>query len=305
MKLLVIFNPAAGNGRAERVRPALELLLANQGIEAEFALTRARGHALELILNAPLERFDAIAAAGGDGTLFEVVNGLQQRTGPVVPLGIIPVGTGNAFARDLGLCSKDWRRAVEIIKAGELREIDLARFEASGASGYFINVLGSGFVADVAALAHRLKFLGNFAYTLAIFLRLVALQPRPVELEIDGNKLHRDNLFVEVCNSRYTANFLIAPDAQLDDGWLDVILLNRCSRLRLVANFRKVLTGTHLQLEEVESFKARQVSIRSSQASALTPDGEILGSTPVTIHCERRRQAVFWPQVGQGAGRIQ
>jgi diacylglycerol kinase (ATP) len=292
---LVIFNPAAGNGRAKRCRPALEQLLDARGIEAEFALTRAPGHARELIHDAPLQRFDAVAAAGGDGTLFEVVNGLKQHPGAGLPLGVVPVGTGNAFARDLGLCNRNWRQAVDIIKAGQLRVIDLAYFEARGASGHFINVLGSGFVADVAALARRLKALGNFAYTVAIFLRLAALKPRPIELQIDGRRLRRDNLFVEVCNSRYTADFLIAPEALLEDGLLDVVLLNRCSRLRLIANFRKVLNGTHLQLPEVEMFKARQVSISSSQASALTPDGEVLGSTPVTIRCEQSSLPVFWP----------
>ena len=225
-----------------------------------------------------------------------VINGLKVHPeSEQIPLGILPMGTGNAFVRDMGLTAKDWPMAIDIIAAGRVRAIDLGVFDHQGQKLHFANVLGLGFVSDVAALAHRLKRIGNFAYTLAIFLRLASLQSRQLVIEMDGRSIERDSVFVEICNSRYTADFLIAPAARLDDGLLDVVLLKRCSRSRLIRNFGKVRVGTHVDLDEVEVYQARGIRVTADVDSRLTPDGEVMGSTPVSVSCQPGAVKMFWP----------
>jgi YegS/Rv2252/BmrU family lipid kinase len=295
MKLLILFNPASANGRAGKLLPRVEGALTDRGLDYELHLTREPGHARSLVEQSRLGEFNGVVAAGGDGTMFEVINGLKTHPDSAqIPLGVLPLGTGNAFVREMGLTAKDWQLALDVIAKGQVRSVDLGVFEHQDQKLYFANVLGLGFVSDVAALAHRLKRIGNFAYTLAIFLRLAGLRSRRLLIELDGRCIERDSVFVEICNSRYTADFMIAPAARVDDGLLDIVLLKRCSRARLIRNFPKVRDGTHVTLEEVEVYQAREIRVTADIDSRLTPDGEVMGSTPVSVSCRPADLSVFW-----------
>lgn len=295
MKLLILFNPASANGHAGKLLPRVEGALTDRGLDYELHLTRQPGHAKSLVEQSHLGKFDGVVAAGGDGTMFEVINGLKTHPDSTqIPLGVLPLGTGNAFVREMGLTAKDWQLALDVIAKGKVRNVDLGVFEHQNQKLYFANVLGLGFVSDVAALAHRLKRIGNFAYTLAIFLRLAGLQTRRLLIELDGRRIDRDSVFLEICNSRYTADFLIAPAARVDDGLLDIVLLRHCSRARLIRNFPKVRDGTHVNLEEVEVYRAREIRVTADIDSPLTPDGEVMSSTPVSVWCQPGGVRVFW-----------
>lgn len=303
MKILMIYNPQAGNGRARRLLPAIRTCLADKAIDAEIRLTEAPGHAARLAEQADLSRFDAVVASGGDGTLFEVLNGLMCNPGARrPPLGLIPNGTGNAFMKELGLRKSDWRRAIDIIAANRPRALDVGRVETESKIHYFLNVVGMGFVAEVAQAAVPLKQLGAAAYTLAVLLRLPSLQARKVTLELEGRTLVREAVFVEVANSTYTGtDFLIAPKAKLDDGLLDVVLLNRISRLELLRLFRTVYDGSHLRHPQVEYLQARSVTVTESHPGALVPDGEILGRTPAAFECLPGAIRFLWPETAGAA----
>jgi len=297
MKILVIYNPHAGGERARRLLPAIRRYLAEKDVAAEFLLTEARGHAMTIAESSDFAPFDAVVAAGGDGTLFEVLNGYLRNPGAHKPaLGLIPNGTGNAFMKELGLRKSDWRQAIDIIARNQSRAVDVGRLRAQGQTWHFLNTVGMGFIADIAATAARLKWLGNFAYTLAVLPRLPWLKAQKLKLDIDGNCVEREGVFVEVANSSYTGtSFLIAPKARLDDGLLDVVLLRRISRIGLLRLFRTVYDGSHIRDPHVEYLQARSISVVEAVPGQLVPDGEILGVSPASFECLPGAVRFLWP----------
>jgi len=295
VKVLLVYNPQAGHGRAEKNLKNVESLFAKHNIEFDIMLTGYKGHAVQLVKDANLSNYKAVISAGGDGTLFETINGLfKNSTTEKPPLGIIPIGTGNAFVRDMGLTNKCYEKAIDIIANGKKKKVDLGKFTTHGEDYYFINIVGLGFVSDVAKIAHKLKIFGNFSYTLGVLLKMIPLKSYDLTIEIDGKKMERDNLFVEVSNSRYTADFLMAPNAEIDDGFLDITLLNKTTRRKLLSYFPKIFTGDHIYVDDVETFKAKKISIHTETNKELTPDGEILGVSPVEISCLNKAIEVFW-----------
>ncbi len=249
--------------------------------------TRYAGHATDLVAEADLEAFDGVIAAGGDGTLFEVLNGLYRKApGERVPLGLVPAGTGNAFARDLGLLPGDWQKGVDLIARNRPRKVDVGRVQTRSETFYFLNIIGMGFAVDAGRAAKKLKILGNAAYTLGTLWETIKLKSYPLHVEINGKHVKQDNVFIEISNSRYTgSSFLIAPDARIDDGLLDVTLLSRLPRRRLLQLFPTIYSGRHVQYEEVSTFQARQIRIHAPGGRLLAPDGEFRGHSPADISC--------------------
>lgn len=295
MKVLLVFNPHAGHGHAGKILPQVEAELEEKGIEFDLHLTSYQGHGIEIVRNADLVYYDGLIAAGGDGTLFEVINGYYQNTtGTKIPIGILPVGTGNAFARDLGLDNNNWKEAIKIIAEEKTRKVDVGRYRSHGQEYYYLNILGMGFVADVTKIAHKLKILGNISYTLGVLYRTIFLSTDLMSIEIDGSKIERDCTFIEISNTRYTANFLMAPAAVIDDGLLDVTIAKKLSRRRLLYCFPKIFTGEHVLLPEIETYQAKNIKIESAKSKVLSPDGELIGITPVEIECLQKAIEVYW-----------
>ena len=228
MKILLLFNPNAGHGHAGKILSQVEKALNDHNIEFDLQLTHYPGHGIEIIRNADLSVYDGLVAAGGDGTLFEVINGYFQNPAEVwIPIGILPIGTGNAFARDLELDRSNWIEAIKIIANQKTRKLDVGKFHANGQDFYYLNILGLGFVADVIKIAYKLKMFGNFSYTLGVLIRTIFLSADTLSIEIDGQNLEHECTFVEISNTRYTANFLMAPNAIIDDGLLDVTIARK------------------------------------------------------------------------------
>lgn len=295
MKVLLVYNPYAGHKRAKKILPQVEALFTEKKIDFDLRLTDYPKHAVEIVRQANFHQYDGVVASGGDGTLFEVVNGyFQNPSKKRIPLGILPTGTGNAFARDLNLDVSRWQDAVGVIRLAKPRKVDVGLFHTHGQDVYYLNILGLGFVADVTKTAHRLKIFGNISYTLGVFYQTILLNAHHLTIEIEGKVLERENIFVEVSNTRYTANFLMAPNAKIDDGLLDITLLGRLTRRRLLKCFPKIFTGEHIYLDEIETFQAKRLSVTTDIPKVLTPDGELLGITPVTIECLHQAIEVFW-----------
>jgi diacylglycerol kinase (ATP) len=293
MKILVIYNPQAGGGRAAKLLPEVEKYLKAKDIEARILLTKHTGHAVELAKTADISSFDAIIASGGDGTLFEVLNGYfnnpaSKGIAPTdkTPIGLIPNGTGNAFMKELKLHKSDWKEAIDIIHQAHRKQLDVGHFVTEGKSYYFLNIVGMGFVSQVAQAAIPLKWMGNAAYTVATLQKLLGLKTQKMKIEIDGECIERDGVFAEVANSTFTGtSFHIAPKAKLDDGLLDLVLLNKISRLKLLRLFNSIYDGSHINYPEVEYIQAEKIKISEQYPSKLIPDGEILGKTPVEFEC--------------------
>ena len=296
MKVLIIYNPQAGAGRALGLLPQIEAYLKQKGLDATIICTQYSGHAIKLTAHATLDDFDALIASGGDGTLFEVINGYYQNsTKNKPPIGLIPNGTGNAFMKELKLQNIDWLKAIDIISLNYQRAIDVGKFISQGKIYYFINIVGMGFVTDIARASVPLKWMGNASYTVATLLKLISLKSQPMTIELDGKLMQRDGVFVEVANSTYTGTtFFIAPEAKIDDGYLDVIILNKISRLRLLRLFTSIYDGSHIHYPEIEYIKAKKIKVSEQKPGMLIPDGEILGSTPIEIECLHQDIQFLW-----------
>lgn len=298
MRILVIYNPEAGNGRARALLPKIKTYLQQQSLNADILMTERVGHASELVAKADLGDFQGVIASGGDGTLYEVLNGYYLN--PMAakpPLGLIPNGTGNAFMKELKLTQGDWQKAIEIIKNGNTKRLDVGRFESQGETRFFLNMVGMGFVTDVAEGAIPLKWMGNAAYTASTLIKLINLKAQKITLQIDDETIERQGVFVEVANSTFTGTtFLMAPKAKLDDGLLDVVLLNDISRLKLLRLFTSIYDGSHINYPEVEYIQAKKVSVTEENPGRLIPDGEVWGKTPVSFECLPGDIEFFWQE---------
>jgi diacylglycerol kinase (ATP) len=298
MRLLLVFNPHAALGRARRLLPEVRGAL-EAFASLDVLLTQRRGHAGSALAGLDLRSYDGVIAAGGDGTLFEVVNGLCGRSGDDrAPLGVVPVGTGNAFARDLGLLPGDWARGIGIVRSGRLRPVDVGRVVCAGAgdtsSYYFLNIVGAGLPVDAMRTAERIKLVGAPAYSIAALWHALRLRSHRFRLELDGEVVEEEALFVEVSNTRYTGtSFLMAPAAACDDGLLDVTLVRRLSRRRLLRLFPTIYSGRHVGHPEVLTRRARRIRIMAPAGLALAPDGEFRGHAPAVISCLHRELRMF------------
>jgi diacylglycerol kinase (ATP) len=294
LKVLLVFNPHAAAGRAGRLfEPVLAALRGFATVDVRQ--TRAPGDARAWVAETDLSGYDAVLAAGGDGTLFETLNGLYENNSEAKPqLGTIPVGTGNAFARDLGLMPGDWRKGVDIVAAGRTRAFDVGRVESGLGAYHFLNIVGAGLPADVMQSSLRLKAFGRASYSVATLFKAMQMNCRPLRIRLDGEVIERDCLFIEVSNTRYTGtSFLIAPGAEPDDGLLDVTVVRRLPRRRVLRLFPSVYKGEHVNFDEVETFQAREIGIESAEPLLLAPDGELEGRTPVTVRCLHRDLEIF------------
>ena len=295
----MVFNARAAVGRAARLLPRLRFAFGGFA-DLELLETGDGADAAARIAAADLSGFDGLVAVGGDGTLFHALNGLYARPpAQRVPLAVVPVGTGNAFARDLGLAPGDWRRAAELVRGGRLRRVDVGRVEhgagsAAAGSYHFLNIVGAGLPVDAMRTAEHLKFFGRSAYSLAALWRALRLQTYPMRLELDGETLEQEALFVELSNSRYTGtSFLMAPTARFDDGLFDLTLLRRLPRRRLLRLFPTIYSGRHVDYPEVFTRRVRELRIRAPEGLQLAPDGEFRGCTPATIRCLERDLEIF------------
>jgi len=257
--------------------------------------THYPGHGTKLVEETDLEAFDGVIAAGGDGTIFEVLNGLYQHPkAQRPPMGLLPIGTGNAFARDLNLQPSDWRTAIGLLQQGRTHPFDVGWVQAADCDYYFLNVVGMGFAVDAGLTARHIKFVGNGAYTLATLWQTLRLKPYPLVVDVDGLEISQNNVLLEISNTRYTGtHFLIAPGALIDDGKLDVTLLENLPRPRLLRIFPAIYKGRHVDYSEVCVYQAKQITIRKPAGMLLGPDGEFRGRTPATITCLKQDLSIF------------
>lgn len=283
MKICLIVNPNAGKKKGtEAANTAAELFLEN-GIEVNILTSNYPGHSVYLAENLDLTDLDGIIAVGGDGTLFEVLNGVMKNNRNLsIPLGQIPVGTGNSFSKDLGISSvKD---AVDAVIRGNTQRVDIGEFSYSKGSYFFINLLGAGFVSNVAYKAEKYKKLGSLSYIIGVFREVIGLKSSKIEIEIDGEKSSRSCIFVEICNSRFTGgNMLMSPSSRINDGLLDIIILQEVSRMKLLSLFPALFKGEHVNDSSIEVLKGKKIILTSETELPLTPDGETFGETPITV----------------------
>ncbi len=277
--ILIIINPTA---RSDRARAALEKIgsLRNARVEP----TSAPGDARRIAQRAAAEGCPIIVAAGGDGTINEVVNGIA---GSGSALGILPVGTMNVFANELALPS-DLDEAWEIIETGATREIDLAQANDQ----YFVQLAGVGFDAQVVerTTTEFKKAFGPLSYLINAAQVAAEAPPR---LFIESEGVTRRGSFVLIGNGRYYGMPIeVFTDASLDDGLLDVIVAKNVGHLDLVRYFTGAVTGMHPEFEDIDYFHTRELRVTSPDAVPVEVDGELAGKLPTTFRIAPHRLRV-------------
>lgn len=282
MRLCLIVNPNAGRRASVAIASRVTAELERAGIDSATLVSSRVGETRTLAARLDVAEWDGVVAVGGDGTLFDVVNGLLDARDEIpLPVGQIPVGTGNSFIRDLGVESVE--DALVPILAGTTRRVDLGRFTSSAGEYAFVNLLGAGFVSDVAHRASRYKGRGTLSYLLATLREVMRLAPATVTLTVDGRVIEREAIFVEICNSRYTGGaMMMAPDALIDDGLFDVVVARAMPRRTVLALLPLIFSGRHVESPLVEVFRGAHVTLVADRPLALTPDGETFGTTPIT-----------------------
>ncbi len=278
----LIYNPTSGSGRCvDRAHEAREML-EDRGWDIELVATRRPGDAADLAEKFAAEGRGCILVMGGDGTISEAADGVL-RNGARPELGFLPGGTGNDFLRDFNM--DPLGVAVEKLGRGNVRPLDAALVEWEGGSRHFINVFGTGMLASVTDRANRrLKWMGSRAYTAAALPELARLRPLPTRLTLDGQVIEDEFLLVSVCNNIHAGgNMKLAPMAQIDDGWLDVVALRAASRASVLRLLLRVFDGTHMQDPRVVHYRAKEIRIEHEGHSKLVGDGEVYGQTPCTI----------------------
>jgi YegS/Rv2252/BmrU family lipid kinase len=264
--------------------PALQRLRAG-GVEVEVAQTSAPGQATQIAREAYGRGVRRFIAVGGDGTSYEVVNGLYPEAiaGERPTLAFLPLGTGNSFLRDFS--DRGVEHAIESILAQRSQPCDVLRLRHRGGVIHYINLLSMGFTADVATLrARRFSGWGEFGYVISIFLTLARLQRRPFPLRLEDEKEfdRRPCLFLTFNNSKFTGGtMLIAPNAAISSGLIEYVRWGPIGRLGLIRNLPGLYDGSHIEHPLAEHKAVRHVTFALDAPVDVMVDGEVL-----TLQCE-------------------
>lgn len=279
-----IVNRAAGFGKCGHLFEAALTELRSTGLEIVVAETTHAGHGISLSREAYRSGYHKFLAIGGDGTSFEIINGLfpEALSGPKPTLGFLPLGTGNSFLRDF---SKDGVAAARAaILENRERPCDVIRLRHTSGDLYFMNILSFGFVADVCTLANRrFKRLGEAGYFLAVVLCLARFQQRVFSLRLDeSSEFQRDRTALLIFNnSKFTGgNMMLAPDADSADGKMEIVRWS-ADRFDFLRNFPKVYDGSHITHPKIWHGPAHKVEFEFDEPMDIMVDGEVL-----TLHCQ-------------------
>jgi diacylglycerol kinase (ATP) len=276
-RVALVVNPTSGRGLGARIAPLVRERLAAAGLTVDVHATTCAEDVGKISAEVVASGADAVALIGGDGTIHL---GAQVLAESGMPFGVIPAGTGNDFARGIGVPLKDPAAAADLIVAGKTRTIDLAVAE-----GRFITtVVAGGFDSLVNKRANAMSWpKGNSRYTVATLAELRTFKPLEYVVTVDDEVIETKAMLVAVgTGPTYGGGLQICAGAEIDDGLLDITIIEPVSRLTLLQLFPKLSKGTHVGHPRVRALRGRSVRIESPGITAYA-DGEILGPLPVEV----------------------
>lgn len=298
-KTLLILNPVAGKGKGKKYFAPVRKLFSESFPGLEVKTSEYPGHITELGKEAAKDGFQRIVTLGGDGTPFELINGIYASGIPEqdIQLGMIPAGTGNSFLRDFNGVEPDtW---IDKILAGNTRAVDLIEFtyhkNGHPVKCYFINIMGIGLIADILKLTNeKLKWMGALGYNAAVLIRLFRGMNNRIKLTVDGETTELVNSALVINNSKFTGGEMkIAPMADTADGSVDMVVFNEVNRREIIDIFLNVFKGTHVNHPKVKLFKGAEMEIDADPQLLLMADGELLGHTPMTLKVLPEQLKIF------------
>ncbi|MFD1850761.1 diacylglycerol kinase [Oceanobacillus bengalensis] len=276
-KARIIYNPTSGREAFKKELPTVLQKLENAGYETSTHATTGEGDAIKAAKHAIERGFDLVIAAGGDGTINEVIHGLaEQENRP--KLGIIPTGTTNDFARALHI-PRDIMKAVDVITSGHSMLLDIGKVNEH----YFINIAGGGKLTELTYdVPIKLKtVLGQLAYYVKGIEMLPSLKPARVRIEYDGNVIEEDIMIFLISNTNSVGGFeKLAPDANLEDGYFDLMILRKVNLAEFVRIATLALRGAHLDDDKIIYTQAKHIKVIPEEKMQLNIDGEYGGLLP-------------------------
>ncbi len=286
--VLLIVNPVSGKKIAKKILPTVVSEFEKNQFQIKIIESEHKGH-IESILNTySIEDYYCCCIIGGDGSFHEAVNGLMKRLDNVkVPLCLVPAGSGNSLARDLGIL--DLKIAINSIINGKKLSIDISKIDCNNQRIYTFNIAGWGMVATVGINAERFRWLGTSRYTILSIFEIIFKKTNSANIVYYNrdNKKHELNdnfMFAVLCNTIHTGKGMkIAPKAKLNDGLIDLVLIKDASRLKLLRLMSKLFSGKHIYDDIVEYVQLSKFELRTHVTSQLNIDGEIKGSAPFKL----------------------
>ncbi len=288
--ITVIVNPVAGSGYALTVGEKIDALLEQRGLAHTLFYTEGVGHATTLASNAAQQNSDTVLSVGGDGTLSEVAAGL---VGTQTALGVIPAGTGNDFIKTIGTPQK-WEDALEYVLTHPAKPLDTGIIN----DAFFINVCGAGFdvmVLDYALTAKK-HMRGIWPYLYGVIAAIKAFKPFEMLVEIgDEIKLQGQYMICTIANGRYIGGGIpIMPAASVDDGFLDIMVVDTLPNWRIPFYLPAILGGTLMKKKIAHHYRAKKCAL-SSPGMRLNLDGEIIPMDSASFQCKPSSLLAHWP----------
>ena len=290
-RIALLVNPAAGRGSGSRLAPQVREGLRAGGVDCSMQFTSGPGEMRALVTAALRDGADCVAIAGGDGTVNEAVNGYVGVAREDQAFAVIPLGTGNDFAKMLGV-GDDWRGACERIAIGQTRRVDAGRCNGH----VFANGIGAGFDAQVAIEASKIRWLrGNAVYGVALARTLMLSYSTPrARIVHDSGTIETSITMVAAANgTTYGGAFRIAPSADIADGMLDLMVANGLSRAGIIGFIPHVLRGTHVGRKGVTMVRTRRLVVETDEPLAVHADGEIIDRAARRLEVEVLPNAIL------------
>ena len=281
-RITVLTNPASGHGGATHVAERAIAQFHRRGVDVVAIAGTDADHARRLVEGALERGMDALVVVGGDGIVSLALQTLAQND---IPLGIIPAGTGNDHAREFGIPTKKPEAAADVVVDGVAETVDLGRITgADGTVRWFGTVMAAGFDSLVTDRTNRMTWPhGRMRYNLAMVAEISKLRLLPFRLTFDGEEVVTDMTLAAFGNTRsYGGGMLICPDADHSDGQLDVTMVQSASRAKLIRLFPTVFKGTHVELDQVRTARAKVITVECSGINAYA-DGEYVCPLPVEV----------------------
>jgi diacylglycerol kinase (ATP) len=278
----MLTNPMSGHGSAPHAAERAVTQLHRRGVDVVAIAGTDAEHARRLVDGALERGMDALVVVGGDGIISLALQVLAQTD---VPLAIIPAGTGNDHAREFGIPTTNPEAAADVVVDGAMKTLDLGRIVGpDGTDKWFGTVMAAGFDSLVTDRTNRMRWPhGRMRYNVAMVAELSKLRLLPFRLSFDGKELTTDLTLAAFGNTKsYGGGMLICPDADPTDGLLDVTMVASASRTKLIRLFPTVFKGTHVDLDEVRTARARTITVDSPGINAYA-DGEFVCPLPVEV----------------------
>ena len=290
--LYFFINPISGKGVAKKIFTKVSKALCASGIDVKLYVSKYKGDIADNISNIDLTDVDGVVVIGGDGTIHEAINGLiKSGKYYYLPMGVIPAGSGNAYASDLNI--NDLDQAINTLIKFEIKKIDIMQINHRDGISYSANILGWGMATRVNKIAEKLRFLGGIRYTIASIICIIFLKPERMDFNIDDKVIKAKGLLFLALNTVHTGKGMkMAPTAEMDDGLLDIILFKNATRLNIFRIFMKIYNGEHIYCEGVEYIQAKQFAINTLNDS-LNIDGENMGYSPVKVRLLANKLKIF------------